>query len=455
MAKQDKSLSEQQLKIRQIAAELMQLAMDTIVVNMRFLDIAVFALTPVPKENLLGASTDGKHLYYDPLWLLVMAKEESPFAIRLCLHCLFHCIFLHFYGYDSLEQPLWDLACDLACEDTIASLQIPASGLLKDPGLQSLIARLKRDMNPETEEIYHHSVLWNQMGMSRMEKKKKIPFTAEHIYHFLQEHRPSPAQMKEWSALAHMDEHVTWIQKTEIEPSLEAFRKIAQRVKADLKSFSKAKAGSGSLEVNLSEATRERYDYRQILARFSALSEDIAVNDDEFDYIYYTYGLSHYGNMPLVEPLEYREIRKIRDFVIVIDTSASCREGLIASFLKQTVEILQNSESFFNKVNIHILQCDNQVRKDTVITDLGALGDYASKVKMEGLGSTDFRPAFDYVQQLMDEKKLENMKGLIYFTDGYGIYPEKMPAFKTLFAFMNEDEHRPKLPVWAMSVVLE
>ena len=116
--------------------------------------------------------------------------------------------------------------------------------------------------------------------------------------------------------------------------------------------------------------------------------------------------------------------------------------------------VLKSSESFFTKVNIHILQCDDRVRKDDVITDMQMMEGYLKNVKMEGLGSTDFRPAFEHVQKLVDEKKLENIKGLIYFTDGYGTYPEIMPPYKTLFVFMDEDEHRPQLPVWAMGVVI-
>ena len=51
--------------------------------------------------------------------------------------------------------------------------------------------------------------------------------------------------------------------------------------------------------------------------------EDMRVNDDEFDYVYYTYGLSLYGNLPLVEPLEYKDVNKIKEFVVAIDTSAA------------------------------------------------------------------------------------------------------------------------------------
>ena len=45
------------------------------------------------------------------------------------------------------------------------------------------------------------------------------------------------------------------------------------------------------------------------------------LDPDEFDYVYYTYGLKLYRNMPLIKPLEYREVKRIQEFVIAIDTS--------------------------------------------------------------------------------------------------------------------------------------
>ena len=66
---------------------------------------------------------------------------------------------------------------------------------------------------------------------------------------------------------------------------------------------------------------RPRTDYREFLRQFAVPGEVMRLSDDEFDYVYYTYGLKLYGRMPLIEPLEYREERRIREFVIVIDTS--------------------------------------------------------------------------------------------------------------------------------------
>ena len=54
----------------------------------------------------------------------------------------------------------------------------------------------------------------------------------------------------------------------------------------------------------------------------------------------HAYGLSLYGNMPLIEPLETRETYKIRDFVIVLDTSYSVSGELVEHFLQETFTIL-------------------------------------------------------------------------------------------------------------------
>ena len=109
---------------------------------------------------------------------------------------------------------------------------------------------------------------------------------------------------------------------------------------------------------------RERYDYKEFLRKFSVLKEEMQVDPDSFDYIFYTYGLEHYGNMPLIEPLETKEVRKIEDFVIVIDTSMSCKGELIRHFLEETYSVLSESESFFRKINVHIIQCDEKIRED-------------------------------------------------------------------------------------------
>ena len=279
--------------------------------------------------------------------------------------------------------------------------------------------------------------------------------TAERIYRYWRHNPISSDERQELMHLFQRDVHKLWRPKEELSVSAEQWKKISERIKADLKAFTKARAGAESLEKNLEETTKDRYDYSDILRRFTVMGEDIAVNDEEFDYIYYTYGLEHYGNLPLIEPLEYKEAHKVKEFVIAIDTSASCRGPVVRGFLQKTYSILKGSESFFHKINVHILQCDNEVRSDTKITNDEDFEKFMHYGKLTGFGATDFRPVFRYIEELKGRGEFENLKGLIYFTDGYGIYPEKMPDYDVIFAFLNEDEQRAPVPPWSIKVVLE
>ncbi len=415
-------------RISKLAHEVLSLSHDGILINMRFLDVALSKLRLEERVNTGAFVYDGATLYYDPVLLLTRYKEEPHYAVRLYLHTLLHCIFYHGYQTDKLERDYWDMASDIAVENTILSIDLYLAALPSDELLKSRLDILKKQAG----------------GLS-----------AEKLYRHFRIEPPSDKAVYEWKKLCHYDEHIYWDKKEELELSKEEWRKVSERIRADLKSFSKDKNNSESIEENLKEALREKYDYTDFLRRFMVMGEDLQVSDDEFDYIYYTYGLSHYGNMPLVEPLEYKDTNKIKDFVIAIDTSASCRGELVHAFLNKTYQIMQESENFFNKINVHIIQCDNEVQSDTKITCREEFDKFITNGKLKGFGSTDFRPVFEYVDKLQSDGEFDKLKGLIYFTDGYGIYPERMPEYDTAFVFINADGEAPQVPAWAIKIVVE
>ena len=418
---------EKLVRVGTLANSVLQLARDNIIVNMRFLDVALSRLKPQTRMDLGGAATDGENIYYDPVWLLKRYKEEPDYPVRLYLHILFHCVFYHSFDYGEKEEELWDLAVDAAVENVILEMNLHMAVLEADAEARNKLHYLKEDAGV---------------------------LTAERIYRYLKNNPITPGERKQWNRLFHKDEHIYWKKQEELFVTQEQWKKISERIKADLKFFSKDKNNSESLEKNLAEATRDRYDYADLLRRFTVMGEDMQVNDDEFDYIYYTYGLSTYGNMPLVEPLEYKDTKKVKEFVIAIDTSASCRGEIVREFIRKTYSILKGTEHFFQKINVHIVQCDSEVQNDTKITCEEDFDTFMKHGKLRGFGSTDFRPVFEYVDGLDQKGEFENLKGLIYFTDGYGIYPEKMPAYDTIFVFLDENDKRPEIPPWAIQVVL-
>lgn len=418
---------EKRKKIEQLAARVMKLARDSIIMHLRFLDIAMAQLTAVPGKVSDAVACDGRYLYYDPVYVLRKYQEEPGSIAHMYLHVLLHCIFYHSFSYDKVEREYWDMAADMAVENTILEIGFP-------------------DIMLRQDEEARRKLHWMRIDAGGL--------TAEKIYRYFKRNGIGPMERRELTALFVKDAHIYWQPREEVIVTQEQWKKISERVKTDLKTFSQDKNRSESLEKNLAEATREKYDYAELLRRFTVMGEDIRVNEDEFDYIYYTYGLSTYGNLPLVEPLEYKEEHKVKEFVIALDTSASCRGRIVRGFLRKTYSILKATENFFHKINVHILQCDNDVKSDTKITSEADFDAFMKEGKLHGFGATDFRPVFSYVEQLLEEGEFENLKGLIYFTDGYGIYPERMPDYDVIFAFTGEDDNRMEPPPWAIPVIL-
>ena len=401
-------------QVLSMSEEIISLARDILTVRFRFFDVPLYMISFVPKEKCGGFFSCNQQVLYDP---------------KILLHEVLHMIFMHEFNALKLEKRYWDLATDIAVENIILEFDIPEAKLSDDTKRKQIID-----------------------GLS----KKVEPFTAEKLYKEFLNDSSWEKCLEEYEESFSLDVH-KWYEKDEATSYIrkEDMEKLARRIKTELEAFSKDKNNSVSLYQNIKELTKEHYDYREILKAFTVQGEEITVNDDEFDYIYYTYGLDTYGDMPLVEPLEYREVNKIKEFVIAIDTSASCRGEIVKKFLEKTYNILLETESFFSKVNLHIIQCDAQLRRDTHISSALAFEEFVRTGKLEGFGGTDFRPVFEYVDELIEKGEFENLKGLIYFTDGYGMYPERMPSYDVMFAFLNEDNHREKVPGWAMEVILE
>ena len=188
------------------------------------------------------------------------------------------------------------------------------------------------------------------------------------------------------------------------------------------------------------------------MKKFIQTNEQLEINDDEFDYIYYTYGLNLYGNVPLIEPLEYSESTKINRLIIAIDTSGSVYGNLVEGFVNKTYSLLKSTDFFHKECEIHLLECDCKIQSVNVFHSQDELENYLSHITLNGFGGTDFRPVFDYADKLFRKDKNKAFNGVIYFTDGDGIYPTRMPQYKNAFIITDNGFDKNKLPSWAMPI---
>ena len=446
---------EQNAKLHNLAADVLRLSRNTLLVNLRFMDAALSRLEAVPVEKVTFA-TGGRYLVYDPRHVLRCYKQEKEVPVRDCLHIVLHCVFRHMFVDPAVLHPCWDLACDMAVEYSIASLGLKAASARREQQQQALLNKLQGEIGP---------------------------LTAEKIYRYYLDQDLSPVKLAELRGLFYADDHQIWYMKDEEKAALgiptagsgektgdpgegapqqvaagsaEDWESVARRMQVDMETFSKQQGDrAGSLMQNLREVNREKYDYTSFLKKFAVRGEAMRVNDEEFDYVYYTYGLRLYKKMPLIEPLEYKEVKRIREFVIAIDTSGSVAGEQVQAFLQKTYNILQSTESFFSRINVHIIQCDADIQEDAKITSREEFDEYLKTMALRGLGGTDFRPVFAYVDKLREMKEFQNLKGLIYFTDGWGTFPAQKPDYDAAFVFVDDGENNYDVPPWAIKLVLQ
>lgn len=419
-------------KLDSIGRKILAAARNELYLKMRFMDVALSSLIFVLDEGACGMGTDGLYLYYNPQYLGGLYREDRVMVNRIYLHLVLHGIFRHMIRRKGREEERYSLACDIVTESIIDGMR------------HRCVLRSRSWLRRETYR--------------RLGKEMKV-LTAEKVYGALEKWNLSEAEFARLAGEFRVDDHSYWPadddqkKQSQIENQ---WQDISEQMETDMETFSKeASQESGHLIDQVKVENRVRFDYRQFLRKFSVLKEEMAVDEDTFDYVFYSYGLSLYGNMPLIEPQEWKEVQKVEEFAIVIDTSMSCSGELVKKFLEETYGVLSENDSFFRKVNIHIIQCDDQVQTDQKIESEEDLKDYMGHLELKGEGGTDFRPAFAYVESLIKQHAFERLKGLLYFTDGRGTYPSKMPPYETAFVFMKEDYEDVDVPPWAMKLVLE
>ena len=235
------------------------------------------------------------------------------------------------------------------------------------------------------------------------------------------------------------------------------WKKKADRMKVEMEaSGHEASDEYGSLLRTLRFAAKRRKSYKDFLKRFAVIHEETKIDPDSFDYGFYQYGMDMYGNIPLVEENEYRESRKIKTLIIAIDTSASCQDRLVQRFLNETADILSRQESFFHKADILIIECDDRVQEEIYLRSPEDLKHFAEGFKVRGGYGTDFRPVFKRIAELEKTGRLKNIRGIMYFTDGYGTFPDrKVPWDTAIVLFRDEAEESDKLPDWAYKLYLD
>ena len=359
-------------RLSELGTKILATTRNELYIHMRFLDVALSSFAYVIDPSVNGVGTDGMCIFYHPGALGGMYRQNRVRMNRAYLHMVLHCILHHVTRRKGRDKTLWNISCDIAVESIIDHWHLKCIHMVQ--------TRLRKD-------IY-----------GQLERNLKV-LTAEGIYRQLVSFGLEEKKIKELQMEFRVDDHQYWPEdpKQDLHQEVEnKWKNISEKTETDMETFSSEESQqAGDLIGQVQVENRDRYDYREFLRKFSVLREEVSVDPDSFDYIFYSYGLSMYGNMPLIEPQEWKEVKKVEDFAIVIDTSMSCSGDLVKKFLEETYGVLTEAESFFHKVNIHIIQCDEMVQNDQKITDEKELKEYMEHLFSHRFGK-EIQVGFDF-----------------------------------------------------------
>lgn len=454
-------------------AEILELAKTRILTEYRFLSHSMEKIVCQEKQDTSFFQTDGEKFYYNSKLLKSYFEQNTAQIARMLLHMLLHCLMGHPFKDSIQDMPIWNLASDLAVEGVILGLIGSEWKLEKDDKRKQQYLRLEDYAKGSSAEALYNYLIDSNTGHDKIQQLQQLFQMDEHsLWHIEKSQKTySYGKHSQKQQMGTMDEEddviqdEIYVQEKRQNDSKEhrkkqeqkAFwKKIANVIKTDLDTFhQRMGAKAGGLMSALNKFTKEKIDYSQFLQRFVSPEETMKISEDEFDLVYYSYGIEKYGNIPLIEPLEYKEENRIQELAIAIDTSGSVQGDIVNQFLSHTFYLLKQEGYFSSKVKIQLIQCDCVMQSHVEITSIEEVDDVMTDFEIKGFGGTDFRPVFTYLEEMQEKKKIEKLAGLIYFTDGVGIYPEERPDYPTTFIFHREECLAENIPDWIETVIVE
>jgi len=163
------------------------------------------------------------------------------------------------------------------------------------------------------------------------------------------------------------------------------------------------------IERHVEAVLKPKIDWRKVL-------RDLILPMIPQDYTYLKpsrRGLSTGVYLPSIAKDRYLEA------LVAVDTSGSISGQELNQFLSEIQWIARNFPAF----RMTLLSIDADIH-DKI--ELRCFADVQKITGLRGGGGTDFRPVFDYA--VKHRKRL-----IIFFTDGFGTFPERSPNIKTIW----------------------
>ncbi len=343
----------------------------------------------VKSESIETAATDGKDIFFNEKFLKNLNSSEQN---ALMLHEVLHMALLHVTRRQSRDPHIWNIAADIVVNDLIirnTSFKLPKGAIIdkqySDKSVEYIYECLLKNNNYKNKQY--------QLGISDLK---------------------NPSEESQANQLTEVDQleiESYWRDKIQVLKNTISDRETAN--------------GQGNIPAGMSKEIEvflePEVDWRHALWKYVGKTP---VDFDDLDRRFLYRGL--YLEGLLTEALQVS---------VCIDTSGSISNKLLDQFLGELKGIL----NAYPHVKCDLFFADTRIDGPHEIQSI------AEMPPVSGFGGTSFVPFFNYLEtnnnNLMGANKVN-----IYFTDGYGDFPNKDPKDPTMWLVSKDGLETKRFP---------
>jgi len=372
-------------------------------------------LQRVKEFDTLGVSTFGELIFGDNLPPVVKTEEH---LLAIVAHEVFHVIAGHLIRIEGRDQFVWNLAADLVtnCILTDNGFRLP-EGSVSEEQLKQLGINVK-GRGRTAEQVYDDL-------MKAMKDPKVAMKLAEAFGAPITVSVGAGEGQNVRISIGGNSWEVHKIAEGLTPSEADKLKRWAQKIAADAASYAKQQ---GYLPGGMEEIVGRilevpRFDWKTALQQF--ITRVLPA-----DYTYISPSKKSIATQVYLPTLKREGI----EGCIVMDTSGSISSDELAQF-KGQIERMVNT---FENVNFLVIECDADIQQVYRLDRAGLERFWRLAVK--GRGGTDFRPPIEYLEQR------GKRSFLVYFTDGYGTFPEKKPSFPVMWVLTKDSIDPRQIP---------
>ena len=322
-------------------------------------------------KKIPTAATDGLVLYFNEDFLFSLSSSEQN---ALMLHEVLHMALLHVSRRESRDPHIWNIAADIVVNDLIqrnTNFKLPKGAIIdnqfRDKSVEYIYEKLLKDESFKSYKLAIADIATQIEG----ERSNAVVDTE----------------------IANVDEiEGYWKDKLEI---------LKNNYSGDGSDTQGSLPGGISQEIN--SILEPEVDWRHALWKFVGKTP---ADFDDIDRRFIYKGL--YLEGLLTESIELS---------VCIDTSGSISGALLDQFIGELQGILRS----YPHVQCNLYWAETEVYGPY---ELSKIEDLPSAL---GFGGTSFVPFFNKVKKDSIQDFMNNNRVSIYFTDGYGDFPDHIP----------------------------